>query len=272
MREPKQGKRPERDAFTRLTFLQTGLCILIAAFVFAAMTLRPAAFEKLSLGFSEMNAADYGQEPIRFFDIGSRFEKREETASSSEPEPSDESAPSVEATTAQPDVLPSEDVNGESDASPALFAPATLLTPVALSTAEGGPVLPVVGRVTSGYGERLHPFYGETRFHGGVDLGAEEGAPVLAALDGVVVGAGVGEMSGNYVKLSHDGGRETLYCHLSKINVEKGVAVRAGDVIGFVGHTGMATGPHLHFELHVNGEKTDPTDFLREAADAAALR
>ena len=269
MREPKQGKRPERDAFTRLTFLQTGLCILIAALVFAAMSLKPASFEKLSAGFAEMNAADYGQEPIRFFDIGSRFEKREETESVSEAEP-------TEATEAQtePDAPATTDAATEtgSEASPAVFSPAALLTPVALSAAGDGPVLPVVGRVTSGYGERLHPFYGETRFHGGVDLGAEEGTPVLAALDGVVIGAGVGEMSGNYVKLSHDDGRETFYCHLSKINVEKGVAVRAGDVIGFVGQTGMATGPHLHFELHVNGEKTDPTDFLKEAADAAALR
>ena len=96
-------------------------------------------------------------------------------------------------------------------------------------------------------------------------IGAPEGTPVHAAMDGVVIGVGVGESSGNYVKLRHENGVDTLYCHLYAANVEEGVAVRRGDVIGFVGQTGLATGPHLHFEVHMDGVKRDP-DFLLEGA------
>lgn len=127
------------------------------------------------------------------------------------------------------------------------------------------PCLPVSGSVTSGFGKRVHPIYGTDGFHSGTDIAAPKGTPVLAALDGTVCDTGVGEAAGNYVKLSHGDGMNTLYCHLDGINVEKGVRVRKGDVVGFVGETGLATGPHLHFEVHRGGEKLDPTFLLEEA-------
>ena len=128
-----------------------------------------------------------------------------------------------------------------------------------------GVVLPVNGRETSGFGARIHPVYGTEGFHSGKDIAAPEGTPVHAAMDGTVIAVGRGSLSGNYVKLSHENGVQTLYCHLRASNVEKGVYVRRGDVIGFVGQTGLATGPHLHFEVMIDGVKRDP-DFLLQGA------
>lgn len=257
--EKKPGK--QRDPFTALTFLQTGLCILIAAIVLFTAFYRREAFSRMQTEFADLNAGDYGTEPLRFFDIGSGYEKKEAR-------PSDENEPSSEPDSEAPVSAASAAEQSEVGAA----FPAAALTPIPLSLKTETPVLPVSGSMTSGYGERIHPIYGDTRFHSGVDLSAEEGTPVLAVLDGEVVGVGVGEQSGNYVKLRHAGNRETLYCHLSAVNVKTGETVRKGDVVGFVGHTGFATGPHLHFELHVDGEKTDPTAFLEVASGGTALR
>ncbi len=257
--EKKPGK--QRDPFISLTFLQTGICILIAAVLLFTAFYRQESFSRMRTEFDSLNAGDYGKEPLRFFDIGSGYEKKEDqTSEKNEPSSEPDAEPSVSAASA-----------AEQTGTGAAL-PAAALTPVPLTLNTETPILPVSGSMTSGYGERTHPIYGQTRFHSGVDLGAEEGTPVLAVLDGEVVGVGVGEMSGNYVKLRHTGDRETLYCHLSAVNVKTGETVRKGDVVGFVGHTGLATGPHLHFELHVGGEKTDPTAFLEGASGGTALR
>lgn len=126
-------------------------------------------------------------------------------------------------------------------------------------------VLPVLGTVTSSYGYREHPVYSGESFHSGEDIAAEEGSPVYAVLDGVVKEAGTAEMAGNYIKLDHGNGTETLYCHCSELYVQEGVRIRKGDIIAAVGQTGLATGPHLHFELHENGQVTDPQKILAEA-------
>ena len=123
-------------------------------------------------------------------------------------------------------------------------------------------VMPVNGPVTSDYGERIHPITGEESFHSGRDIGADEGAKISAIDDGEVVSTGVGELSGNYVKIDHGDGLVALYCHCSKIFVEEGDEIRKGDVIASVGHTGAATGPHLHFEIRLNGELIDPARIL----------
>lgn len=127
------------------------------------------------------------------------------------------------------------------------------------------PCMPVSGNVTSPFGKRTHPVYGTDGFHSGTDIAAPKGTPICAALDGTVCDAGVGESAGNYVKLLHDNGLFTLYCHMDSVNTEKGVRIRKGDVIGFVGETGLATGPHLHFEVQRDGEKLDPSFLLDEA-------
>jgi murein DD-endopeptidase MepM/ murein hydrolase activator NlpD len=115
-------------------------------------------------------------------------------------------------------------------------------------------------RVTSAFGPRLHPILGFTRMHQGVDFGAAERAPVLAAGDGVVEEARWSGGYGRWLKIRHAQGLETGYAHLSAwgAGIGPGASVRQGDVVGFVGPSGLATGPHLHFEVFLDGRRTDP--------------
>jgi murein DD-endopeptidase MepM/ murein hydrolase activator NlpD len=121
---------------------------------------------------------------------------------------------------------------------------------------------PVNGVITSGYGYRTHPVLGYSRLHAGTDFGAAAGTPIVAAEAGTVVSAGWLGGYGNAVVISHGGGVATLYAHQSRVAVGTGARVTRGQVIGYVGSTGMSTGPHLHFEVRVNGVTTDPTRFL----------
>ena len=107
--------------------------------------------------------------------------------------------------------------------------------------------LPVAGRVTSGFGERFHPILGYERFHAGVDLGAAWGSPIVAAADGKVVRAGWGGGYGRAVEIAHASGLETLYGHMSRIAAAPGELVREGEVIGYVGSSGLSTGPARPF-------------------------
>jgi murein DD-endopeptidase MepM/ murein hydrolase activator NlpD len=121
-----------------------------------------------------------------------------------------------------------------------------------------GLLMPVVGRITSNFGARRHPILGYTRMHGGVDFGAPSGAPIYAVGDATVAHAGWHGGHGNMVKLDHGNGFGTGYAHMSRIAVSPGTRVRAGQVIGYVGSTGLSTGPHLHYELYKGGAKVNP--------------
>jgi murein DD-endopeptidase MepM/ murein hydrolase activator NlpD len=120
---------------------------------------------------------------------------------------------------------------------------------------------PVDGaRLTSGFGRRRHPILGYARAHQGVDFGAGHGAPILAAGDGVVVKASRWGGYGNWLQIRHSGGWETGYAHLSRYakGVRPGVRVRQGQVVAYVGSTGMSTGPHLHYEVWHKGRRVNP--------------
>ena len=117
---------------------------------------------------------------------------------------------------------------------------------------------PVAGNITSWFGYRRHPILGYVRLHAGVDFGAAYGTPIFAVTDGSVIYAGWHGGHGNYVRLTHGGGTDTGYGHMSRIAVTVGEHVSRGQVIGYVGATGLATGPHLHYELFRNGQPVDP--------------
>ena len=117
---------------------------------------------------------------------------------------------------------------------------------------------PVAGNITSWFGMRRHPILGFVRMHSGVDFGATYGAPIYAASDGVVTYSGWHGGHGNYVRLNHGGGLETGYGHMSRIAVSPGTHVSRGSVLGYVGSTGLSTGPHLHYEMFRNGQAVDP--------------
>ena len=118
-------------------------------------------------------------------------------------------------------------------------------------------------RPGSAYGWRIHPIWGDRRFHAGEDIGAPSGTPILAADSGLVtVIPDNGNGYGNYIMINHGGGRVTLYAHMSGFAVSNGATVTQGQTIGYVGSTGNSTGPHLHFEVRVNGATTDPKSYF----------
>jgi murein DD-endopeptidase MepM/ murein hydrolase activator NlpD len=120
-------------------------------------------------------------------------------------------------------------------------------------------------RVTSGFKMRFHPILQEWRAHLGVDYAAPKGTPVRNVGLGVVESAGTMGGYGNAVVVKHRNGHSTVYAHLSKMLVKRGQSVSQGQVIGLVGSTGWATGPHLHFEFRVNGRHQDPLQLARQS-------
>jgi murein DD-endopeptidase MepM/ murein hydrolase activator NlpD len=122
---------------------------------------------------------------------------------------------------------------------------------------------PANGPLTSGFGYRVHPIFGYSKMHTGIDIGAPYGSPVWAADTGTVAYVGTMSGYGNVVAIDHGGGLATTYNHLSSFHVSNGQSVSRGTQIGAVGCTGYCTGPHLHFEVRVGGNPVDPMPYLR---------
>ncbi len=125
-------------------------------------------------------------------------------------------------------------------------------------------LFPTLGWITSFYGKRKNPVTKRTRLHSGLDIGAAYGAPILAAADGVVVYSGTFSAMGKTVQLDHGYGIQTFYAHAQKLLVRSGERVKRGQIIARVGSTGHSTGPHLHYEVRINGVPADPYYFLIE--------
>lgn len=124
-------------------------------------------------------------------------------------------------------------------------------------------MVPVHGQITYGFGYRIHPIYERRLFHEGVDIAAPEGTPIKAAAGGRVERVGPLGTYGTIVEIDHGRGLTTLYAHCSKVMVQPGDRVRAGQKVAEVGSTGLSTGPHLHFEVAVDGRPRDPFAYLQ---------
>ena len=117
-------------------------------------------------------------------------------------------------------------------------------------------------RIASGFGFRIHPIYGIPKMHNGLDFTAPQGTPIYATGDGTVGTSGEGSGTGNHVIINHGYGYETVYMHMVRIKARAGQHVKRGEVIGWVGSTGASTGPHCHYEVHINGRPVDPVYFF----------
>lgn len=117
-------------------------------------------------------------------------------------------------------------------------------------------------RLSSGFGLRIHPILKIGKLHKGIDFAAQVGTPIYATADGKVKEAGRHGGYGNVVIINHGYGYETLYGHMSRVKTATGKQVKRGDIIGYVGSTGLSTGPHLHYEVHKDGEPIDPVSFF----------
>ena len=138
-------------------------------------------------------------------------------------------------------------------------------TPSTESVATGSFIWPVPGSklVTSMYGNRMHPILGYERYHSGVDINGTPGMPIVASDGGTVILSSYDAGGyGNYIVISHGNGKTTLYAHMSAAAVSVGSVVTQGQTIGYVGSTGLSTGPHLHFEITINGSRVDPLGYF----------
>lgn len=127
---------------------------------------------------------------------------------------------------------------------------------------------PLKGKITSEFGERIHPVYNTKDFHTGIDIAAKKGEYIRSVSDGKVIRAGFDQWNGNYLEIDHGNGITTMYCHCSELLATKGTEVRGGEAIAKVGSTGVSTGNHLHFEFRINGISYNPAFALNCAADA----
>lgn len=123
-------------------------------------------------------------------------------------------------------------------------------------------VRPLAGWITSSFGYRVSPFTGQKEFHSGLDISNKSGTDIIATAQGKVTYAGQKFLIGNLIIIDHGYGRVTKYGHLKKILVEKGQEVKRGDLIGTVGMTGRTTGPHLHYEVRINGTPENPLKYI----------
>jgi murein DD-endopeptidase MepM/ murein hydrolase activator NlpD len=147
-----------------------------------------------------------------------------------------------------------------------------LLPGMKLANASFMPSLwPVMGRITSRFGERLDPFGGEGEFHRGLDIASHYGDDVRAAGDGVVVFTGDREGYGRVVIVDHGFGLTTWYAHLSAYALQPGTPVKRGDVIGYEGESGHATGPHVHFEVRLHDAPVNPWRYLHQVDAGGAV-
>ncbi|MCA0910020.1 M23 family metallopeptidase [Qipengyuania gaetbuli] len=126
-------------------------------------------------------------------------------------------------------------------------------------------------RLTSDYGMRTHPVLGRRMGHKGVDLAAPTGTPIYATADGVVSKAEKFSSYGNFVSIEHGARIQTRYAHMSRIAVADGARVKKGDIIGYVGSTGRSTGPHLHYEVRIDGSAVNPVPYMVESSAQQAF-
>jgi murein DD-endopeptidase MepM/ murein hydrolase activator NlpD len=146
---------------------------------------------------------------------------------------------------------------------PSATVPAAVPTRPTISIPSAMPLY--TGRMSSGYGMRNHPVLGRRKHHNGVDIAAPTGTPVYATADGVVGRADYSRSYGRVIYLGHGGNIETRYAHMSRLIVSKGQRVKKGQMIGYVGSTGRSTGPHLHYEVRVNGKSVNPLPYMVES-------
>lgn len=135
------------------------------------------------------------------------------------------------------------------------------------SEATGQPrfIAPVAGPIDGGMGQKLHPLLGIVRWHTGVDYARDQGTPVRASASGRVTFAAYKGEYGRHVEVSHGSGWSSSYSHLRRVAVAVGDCIRAGDMIGWIGTTGLSAGPHLHFEIRMDGEPIDPETVLNSS-------
>lgn len=245
--KPTEGEEQHKTAERKISptntvmLVQAVVCIVAVVFVFLLGKLSPKTFEYIKNEYDRIMSVD--------MDAGEMAESAKKIAEKANGSVSEQSAVKQEDTEIKDTSVKSAS-DGEVVAVMSKFRSDEEIT------------VPVHGEISSEYGNRTNPVTGEYLMHSGVDIAADQGTEIRAAYSGIVSEVGSNSVGGNYISLVHKDGSETLYCHCSKIIAEKGAVIRAGETIALVGSTGRSTGPHLHFELTVDGNTVDPLIYL----------
>lgn len=262
----KKSPKTKTDYLVRLILLQTVLSIIIAGGIFAVSKISSSAYESMKADFGNIMKKDMSAgEVIENFKNAAQIviaPAKEETTDEEKLVPSLESYEVISdetgETVAVGEILP--DGSGGGDMKSGIAASGTSFASYSVNAKA---VIPLKNaRITSRFGYRTNPVSGNYGFHTGLDLAAEEGTPIAASFYGEVVKTGESDVWGKYVLMRHSESFETYYCHMSEIYVNEGDVIRQGETIGLVGSTGWSTGPHLHFEVRINGIRVDPEILL----------
>ena len=233
--------------------LQISVCILILASALVLRVFGGELYSKLSRFFN----SEFSQKTSVTEVIGEMGSQKESAKTTSEATESLEVLGDADVTVIESDF--DEGLSEDTSVSSQLN-----ITPTVAVSSKNSLKWPLEGTVTSDYGDRENPFTGGEECHGGIDIAAKTGTKVLCVLDGIVEESRYSESYGYFVKVKHSDSFQTLYAHCSKLSVDVGDKVSAGQVIALSGSTGQSTGPHLHFETIINGEKINPGVFLAE--------
>lgn len=255
----KSKEKTKTDYLIRLILIQSFLSFLIVSGVFLASKIAPTLFADMKEDYARIMQTDMSAGDIagQLKEAADFVLKPVEATKDTEAVMSDTVLTTYEVTSDETGekIAVGEIVDG-SGGSDIESAKGTSFAEYFVSV---NPVIPVKGaRITSRFGYRTHPITGKKGFHTGLDLAVAEGTPVSAVYYGKVTKTGEDDSWGKYVLVEHSDGFETFYCHLSEIYVEKDAVIRQGETVGLVGSTGMSTGPHLHFEVRINGIRVDP--------------
>jgi len=243
------GKQP-RDYMVYMATVQTVLCVLLFAGMFVFSHIGGESYDKFKNDLVAIMSYDMGVSGVK-----NAFENAVEFVMAPPDKWKGESKKTTTNTIPQKSMVLGKGgvgeqlVNGKAPQNTS-FAPYTI-------TAKITNPLPT-GTISSPFGFRNDPISGAYSFHAGLDIAADEGSRIAAAYSGTVKKTGKDEKAGNFVILEHSGGFTTFYCHCSELMVVGGENIRAGETIAKVGSTGYSTGPHLHFEIRINGIKYNP--------------
>ena len=221
--------------------VQVFVCIIAVVLVFILSRLSPATFDFIKQEYNRIMSADISTQEIAD-SAKTIIGKVEESQEKEEKSQTNKIVPKESKN--------QTDSNNETVAVMSLFESNEKI------------IVPVHGEISSEYGNRVNPVTGQYLMHSGVDIAASQGTKIRAAYSGIVSDVGSNSVGGNYISLVHKDGSETLYCHCSKIIAKKGDVIRAGETIALVGSTGRSTGPHLHFEIHIDDNTVNPLNYL----------
>jgi murein DD-endopeptidase MepM/ murein hydrolase activator NlpD len=269
-------KQNKNDYLAKLILIQAIVCTIIVLLTFAVKKISPSSYEQLKVQYNRIMSCDMSMQEIwqsvksvsafiilpsdEWKSSGTTTTQVNEAASQKEEEDENTSSDNTE-TSKVNESVPNESLTGAGgeDLDAYTAAANTSFAPFYVTA---NACTPVSGKITSRFGYRIHPTNGKLSFHTGMDIAAKEGVKIAAAFYGTVKDVNYSDSGGNYILMNHQNGLQTLYCHCSEILVKEGTVIRPGETIALVGSTGDTTGPHLHFEVRINGIRCNPEYIL----------